>query len=130
MIFIARSAAMQSVDKTIDSLAYSDAIGFVVGESGTGKELAAESAHQHRKRCGNAFISISCSTIPCELITSELVGCIKVAFTGASSNREGVANVANGGTFFLCKICKICEICEICEMSLELQKMLLRFPAV
>ncbi|WP_373295089.1 sigma 54-interacting transcriptional regulator [Halioglobus japonicus] len=91
---------MQSVDKTIDSLAYSDAIGFVVGESGTGKELAAESAHQHRKRCGNAFISISRSTIPGELITSELVGCIKVAFTGASSNREGVASVANGGTFF------------------------------
>lgn len=116
--FIGKSLAMQSVYKTIDSLASSDATGFIVGESGTGKELAAEAIHQHSKRSGNAFIAINCGAIPGELMESELFGHIKGAFTGASANREGAASVANGGTLFLD---------EICEMSLELQKKLLRF---
>ena len=116
--FIGRSLAMQSVYKTIDSLAASDATGFIVGESGTGKELAAEAIHQHSNRRDKAFIAINCGAIPAELMESELFGHVKGAFTGASNNREGAASVANGGTLFLD---------EICEMSLELQKKLLRF---
>jgi two-component system, repressor protein LuxO len=116
--FIGKSLAMQSVYKTIDSLAASDATGFIVGESGTGKELAAEAIHQYSSRSGNAFIAINCGAIPGELMESELFGHVKGAFTGASVNREGAASIANGGTLFLD---------EICEMSLELQKKLLRF---
>ncbi|MEP5568009.1 MAG: sigma-54 dependent transcriptional regulator [Halioglobus sp.] len=116
--FIGKSLAMQSVYKTIDSLAASDATGFIVGESGTGKELAAEAIHQKSPRRGKEFIAINCGAIPAELMESELFGHVKGAFTGASSNREGAASVANGGTLFLD---------EICEMSLELQKKLLRF---
>jgi DNA-binding NtrC family response regulator len=116
--FIGKSLAMQSVYKTIDSLAASDATGFIVGESGTGKELAAEAIHQNSKRRNSEFIAINCGAIPGELMESELFGHVKGAFTGASANREGAASVADGGTLFLD---------EICEMSLELQKKLLRF---
>ena len=116
--FIGKSLAMQSVYKTIDSLAASDATGFIVGESGTGKELAAEAIHQNSKRRNSEFIAINCGAIPGELMESELFGHVKGAFTGASAKREGAASVADGGTLFLD---------EICEMSLELQKKLLRF---
>ena len=116
--FIGKSLAMQSVYKTIDSLAPSDATGFIVGESGTGKELAAEAIHQQSPRHAAEFIAINCGAIPGELMESELFGHVKGSFTGASANREGAASVANGGTLFLD---------EICEMSLELQKKLLRF---
>lgn len=116
--FIGKSLAMQAVYKTIDSLAPSDATGFIVGESGTGKELAAEAIHQQSPRRDAEFIAINCGAIPGELMESELFGHVKGAFTGAGANREGAASVANGGTLFLD---------EICEMSLELQKKLLRF---
>ncbi len=116
--FIGKSPAMQSVYRTIDSLAASDATGFIVGESGTGKELAAEAIHQQSPRRDAEFIAINCGAIPGELMESELFGHVKGAFTGASANREGAASVANGGTLFLD---------EICEMSLDLQKKLLRF---
>lgn len=116
--FIGKSLAMQSVYKTIDSLAMSDATGFIVGESGTGKELAAEAIHQQSARAQQQFIAINCGAIPGELMESELFGHLKGAFTGASTNREGAASVADGGTLFLD---------EICEMSLDLQTKLLRF---
>ena len=116
--FIGKSLAMQSVYKTIDSLAASDATGFIVGESGTGKELAAEAIHQRSPRGDKPFIAINCGAIPGELMESELFGHLKGAFTGASAHREGAASVADGGTLFLD---------EICEMSLDLQKKLLRF---
>ena len=116
--FIGSSPAMQSVYKTIDSLASSDATGFIVGESGTGKELAAEAIHAQSPRSDKAFIAINCGAIPGELMESELFGHVKGAFTGASTNREGAASIADGGTLFLD---------EICEMSLDLQKKLLRF---
>jgi two-component system repressor protein LuxO len=116
--FIGASAAMQSVYRTIDSLAPSDATGFIVGESGTGKELAAEAIHAPAAARRREFVAINCGAIPGELMESELFGHVKGAFTGASANREGAASVADGGTLFLD---------EICEMDLELQKKLLRF---
>lgn len=116
--FIGGSRAMQSVYDTIDSLAATNATGFIVGESGTGKELAAEAIHAKSKRAKGEFVAINCGAIPGELMESELFGHVKGAFTGASSQREGAASVANGGTLFLD---------EICEMDLDLQKKLLRF---
>jgi DNA-binding NtrC family response regulator len=116
--FIGKSLAMQAVYKTIDSLATSTATGFVIGESGTGKELAAEAIHQQSDRAKKPFIAINCGAIPSELMESELFGHVKGAFTGAISDREGAAGIADGGTLFLD---------EVCEMSLELQKKLLRF---
>ena len=115
--FIGSSLAMQSVYKTLDSLAASDATGFIVGESGTGKELAAEAIHQQSPRREAEFIAINCGAIPSELMESELFGHVKGSFTGASSHREGAASVANGGTLLLD---------EISEMDMNLQAKLLR----
>jgi len=116
--FIGKSLAMQSVYKTIDLLAASDATGFIVGESGTGKELAVEAIHQRSPRRDKPFIAINCGAIPGELIESELFGHVKGVFTGADKQREGAVGSADGGTLFLD---------EICEMDLDLQKKLLRF---
>ena len=115
--FIGASAAMQSVYGIIDSLAPTDATGFIVGESGTGKELAAEAIHALSARDGE-LVAINCGAIPGELMESELFGHVRGAFTGASAAREGAASIAHGGTLFLD---------EVCEMDLELQKKLLRF---
>ncbi|NQX88374.1 MAG: sigma-54-dependent Fis family transcriptional regulator [Halioglobus sp.] len=116
--FVGKSLAMQSVYRTIDSLASSNATGFIVGESGTGKELAAIAIHRQSARSKAEFVAINCGAIPGELMESELFGHVKGAFTGAINEREGAASIANGGTLFLD---------EICEMSLNLQKKLLRF---
>lgn len=116
--FIGASIVMQTVYRTIESLAASSAIGFIVGESGTGKKLAAEVIHQ-KSRLGNSDLQIlDCSAIPQELMESELFGHLKGAFSDAKEGREGVLKAANGGTLFLD---------EICELDLELQKKLLRF---
>ncbi len=116
--FIGASLAMQSVYRIIDSISDSDATVFIMGESGTGKEVTAQTIHKTSRRAGETFHAINCAAIPEDLMESELFGHVKGAFTGAISNRDGAATVADGGTLFLD---------EICEMSLELQKKILRF---
>ncbi|MBL1416203.1 MAG: sigma-54-dependent Fis family transcriptional regulator [Moritella sp.] len=116
--FIGESLAMQTVYKTIDCVASSKASVFIVGESGTGKEVCAQAIHDCGNRKNKPFIALNCAAIPKELIESEIFGHIKGAFTGATSNRDGAATRAHGGTFFLD---------EICEMDLDLQSKLLRF---
>lgn len=71
------------------------------GESGTGKELFARVVHANSKRADEPFISVNCGAIPENLIESELFGHKKGAFTGASSDRKGYFEAANGGTIFL-----------------------------
>lgn len=116
--FIGSSPAMQAVYKTIKAAAASKATVFVTGESGTGKELAAEALHLQSPRRREPFIALNCGAIPRELIESEIFGHVKGSFTGATSDRDGAAKLANKGTLFLD---------EICEMDLDLQVKLLRF---
>ena len=116
--FIGSSPVMQSIYRTIDNAAPSNATVFITGESGTGKELCAEAIHQQSARNGKPFVTLNCGAIPENLMESEIFGHVKGAFTGAIANRDGLANQANGGTLFLD---------EICEMSLTLQVKLLRF---
>lgn len=71
------------------------------GESGTGKELFAKVIHANSARADKPFVSINCGAIPDNLIESELFGHKKGAFTGASSDRKGRFEAANGGTIFL-----------------------------
>lgn len=116
--FIGASIVMQTVYRTIDSLAMSSATAFIMGESGTGKELAAEAIHHQSNRSDKTLYAINCAAIPKDLMESELFGHLKGSFTGATENRDGAVQIANGGTLFLD---------EICEIDLELQKKLLRF---
>ena len=76
----------------------------IEGKSGTGKELMAKIVHANSRRADAAFISVNCGAIPENLLESELFGHKKGAFTGASSDRKGKFEAANGGTIFLDEI--------------------------
>lgn len=102
----------------IDRLAKLDSTVFIGGESGTGKSTIARLIHQKSRRANGPFVSINCASLPRDLLTSELFGHTKGAFTGAVSDRAGHAEVANRGTLFLD---------EIGDLPLELQPKLLTF---
>jgi transcriptional regulator with GAF, ATPase, and Fis domain len=89
----------------------------ILGETGTGKELVARAVHQGSARATYPLIKVNCSTLPAELIESELFGHERGAFTGAVSRQVGRFELADGGTIFLD---------EIGELPLSLQPKLLR----
>ncbi|MEE2883788.1 MAG: sigma 54-interacting transcriptional regulator [Planctomycetota bacterium] len=101
----------------IDRVAVSNAPILITGESGTGKELAARSIHDKSQRSSGPFISENCGAISENLLETELFGCMKGAYTGATSDRPGLFEQAHGGTIFLD---------EIGDTSPGLQKKLLR----
>src|SRR6266581_2449814 len=112
-----RSAAMQTVVRTVERVAPSDVSILITGESGTGKEVIADLIHALSPRSKARIIKINCAALPRELIESELFGSVKGAFTGAHSDREGLFRQAEGGTLFLD---------EISEMPIDTQSKLLR----
>jgi transcriptional regulator with GAF, ATPase, and Fis domain len=73
----------------------------LIGETGTGKELFARAIHEASSRALGPFVAVNCGGIPAELVESELFGHEKGAFTGATSERDGVFAQADGGTLFL-----------------------------
>ncbi|MEK6663073.1 MAG: sigma-54 dependent transcriptional regulator [Pseudomonadota bacterium] len=89
----------------------------ITGESGTGKELFARYLHAHGERSEGAFLAVNCGAFNEELLSNELFGHIKGAFTGAGTDKKGLLEAATGGTLFLD---------EITEMSPAMQVKLLR----
>ncbi len=112
-----RSEPMRELLRLVDRVTASDVPVLVVGESGTGKELIARAMHRNGPRARRAFVSENCASVPETLLESTLFGHVRGAFTGASSTRAGLFDVADGGTLFLD---------EIGEMSLGMQTKLLR----
>lgn len=111
------SELMRELFALLHRISLSEANVLIQGESGTGKELAARAIHQYSKRARAPFIVFDCSSVPANLIESELFGHVKGAFTGAQEPRRGSFLSAEGGTLFLD---------EIGELPLELQPKLLR----
>lgn len=96
------SAKMQEVNNLVDNMAKKDVTMLVLGKSGTGKSMLAKRIHAMSNRSEKPFISINCSTIPENLMESELFGYEKGAFTGASDKgKKGLVENADGGTLFL-----------------------------
>ncbi len=115
--FIAESQLMKGVIDTAKKVAPFDATVLITGESGTGKEVLARYIHKNSKRSDKPFIAINCGAIPDDLLEAELFGYKKGAFTGASSDKKGIIEEAEGGTLLLD---------EIGELPLNLQVKLLR----
>ncbi len=112
-----KNPKMQELLSIIPRIAQSNSNVIITGESGTGKELVATAVHNLSPRKGKKFIDINCAAFPEGLLESELFGHMKGAFTGAAYNKQGLFEIADGGSVFLD---------EICEMSINLQAKLLR----
>jgi len=114
---VGSSSAFNRMVQGITRVGPSDASVLLLGESGTGKELAALAIHLASPRKHKAMVTLECAGLTETLFESELFGHIKGAFTGATSNKQGLAEAANGGTLFLD---------EIGDVPYELQVKLLR----
>lgn len=103
--------------QAIEAAARCDVRILLEGESGTGKELVARAVHKLSSRSENKFVAIDCGAIQPNLVESELFGHIKGSFTGASMDRKGLFEEANGGTLFMD---------EINNLPVDMQAKLLR----
>jgi formate hydrogenlyase transcriptional activator len=98
---VGTSPALQATLSRVVKVAATDSTVLITGETGTGKELVARAIHRRSNRASRAFVSVNCAAIPPDLIASELFGHEKGAFTGATQQRLGRFELANGGTIFL-----------------------------
>ncbi len=114
---IGESKVMKNFFRILRRVADTEATILITGESGTGKDLAARAVHTLSKRRENVFLAQFCGSIPDNLLESELFGYKKGAFTGANSDKKGLLEIADKGTFFLD---------EIADISMALQTKLLR----
>jgi len=114
---IGNAKPMISLFRMIDKIAKTSATALILGESGVGKELVANAIHFKSMRNGKPFIKFNCAALPESIVESELFGHERGAFTGASAQRRGRFELADGGTIFLD---------EVGEMSLPTQAKLLR----
>ncbi|OPX95475.1 MAG: Transcriptional regulatory protein ZraR [Syntrophorhabdus sp. PtaB.Bin047] len=114
---VGNSEAMVEVYKTIEKIKNSRATILILGETGTGKELVARAIHFNSIRSEKPFLPVNCAALAETLLESELFGYVKGAFTGAVRDKQGVFEVAHGGTVFLD---------EIGDISPRLQQILLR----
>lgn len=116
-IILGDSQKIHDVLTGIERVAPTDARVLISGENGVGKELVAKAIHRQSKRKDKPLVEVNCAAIPNELIESELFGHEKGSFTGATNQRLGKFEQADGGTIFLD---------EIGDMSLNAQAKVLR----
>jgi len=114
---VGSSRAMEKVFDVIRKVADTEAPVLITGESGTGKELVARSLHANSSRRNAPFVAVNCAAIPRDLLESELFGHVKGAFTGATRDKTGKFQLAEGGMLFLD---------EVGDLPVELQPKLLR----
>jgi DNA-binding NtrC family response regulator len=104
---VGRTEAIRAVLEKIHLIAPVPSTVLLTGESGTGKELVARGIHRFSPRRAKAFIAVNCAALPESLLESELFGHEKGAFTGATSLRRGMFELADGGTLLLDEIAEI-----------------------
>jgi len=114
---LGKSSAMRNIERLVARLSKSDSSVLLTGESGVGKEVVATLIHNNSLRAQGPMIKVNCAALSSSLIESELFGHEKGAFTGATRQRIGRFEQAQGGTIFLD---------EIAEVSPDIQVKLLR----
>ena len=114
---IGRDRTMREIYAILEKIAPTDTTVVIEGETGTGKEVVARTIHQQSRRRDGPFIVFDCGAVPENLSGGELFGHEKGSFTGATATRQGVFELAHGGTVFLD---------ELGELQLDLQPKLLR----
>ena len=114
---VGESTEIRRILSQIEQVARTDTAVLVLGETGVGKNMVAAAIHRRSLRCDKPFITVQCSALTESLITSELFGHEKGAFTGATNRKIGRFEMAHGGTLFLD---------EIGDLSLGVQARLLR----
>jgi two-component system response regulator HydG len=114
---IGHSPAMLGILETVRRVAPSNLPVLILGESGTGKDLIAGAIHANSRRAEQRFVTINCAGLSETLLEDELFGHVKGAYTGATGDRPGRFEYADGGTMFLD---------EVGDMPLPMQAKLLR----
>jgi DNA-binding NtrC family response regulator len=114
---IGQSQKIQALRETIHQVAQLDCNVLIQGETGTGKELVARTIHELSPRAKHRFVAFNCGAFSEELITSELFGHERGAFTGAGKIKKGLLELAENGTVFFD---------EVGELPLSMQVKLLR----
>ena len=114
---VGKSVEMREIFGLLEKISPTDATVVIEGETGTGKEVAAQTIHERSPRSEEPFVVFDCGAVPESLVESELFGHEKGSFTGAVMSREGLFEMAEGGTIFLD---------ELGELSADLQPKLLR----
>ena len=114
---VGKSVRMREIFGILEKIGPTGVTVVIEGETGTGKEVVARTVHQTSKRAAGPFVVFDCGAVPENLIESELFGHEKGSFTGAIMSRQGLFEMAQGGTIFLD---------ELGELNLDLQPKLLR----
>jgi transcriptional regulator with PAS, ATPase and Fis domain len=116
-VLLGTGQAMSAVFRLIEKAAASPIAVLIEGETGTGKELIARGIHFASERSSAPFLAVNCAALPETLLESELFGSRRGAYTGATHDRRGLFEAADGGTIFLD---------EVGEMPVAMQPKLLR----
>jgi two-component system response regulator AtoC len=116
-IFFGDTPQMRDMEALANQIGSSDATVLIRGETGVGKEVLARYLHSLSPRSNRSFLKLNCAALPSELVESELFGYEKGAFTGAFQKKQGMFELADGGTILLD---------EIGDMDFKLQAKLLQ----
>ena len=111
------SKPFKEMMQLVERIAATDATVLLTGASGTGKEMVARAVRAKSHRASGPFVAVNCGAIPRDLVESELFGHVKGAFTGATREKKGKFELADGGTILLD---------EVAELAIDLQVKLLR----
>jgi DNA-binding NtrC family response regulator len=127
---IGKSRPMQEVYRLIDQVAPSRSTVLIQGESGTGKELVAQAIHRRSTRADRPFVVVNSMSIPTELLEDNLFGHLKGAFTGATSDKQGLVETADGGTILFDEISTVAPVVQAKLLRVMQEKEFLPLGAV